>query len=195
MSPFPCYNRRMNDTQYELVKEAYGNLIYKIAHNISGDIALASIDDNVQELWIAAMSAIQGYAKKENQSFDEFWGTPGFDKYLKTCLWNSKNNRGKNITKKVKVNRDVVSISEHEEVLSIIDESGLDPEFSIFIDEMMEKLTKDESRILNLIVKNPALLKPSGGVNILSLSRSMDLSWNDTSDIVDSLSTKIKNQL
>ena len=76
----------MNDKQLELIEQKYGKLIHKIGHWISGDNAIASHDDNTQDIWIAAMEAIRGYGKKENQTFDQFWGSVGFDKYLKTCL-------------------------------------------------------------------------------------------------------------
>ena len=65
----------MNERQLELITEKYGKLIHKIGHWISGDNAIASHEDNTQDIWIAAMEAIRGYAKKENQTFVQFWGT------------------------------------------------------------------------------------------------------------------------
>ena len=53
----------MNDKQLELIEEKYGRLIHKIGHWISGDNAIASHDDNTQDIWIAAMEAIRGYEK------------------------------------------------------------------------------------------------------------------------------------
>lgn len=188
----------MNNAQQQLIEDKYGRLIHKIAGHISGDKALASHEDNVQDLWIAAMDAIAGYEKQNggaNGTFDEFWGTQGFDRYLKTCLWTSKNNKGRNITKKVNINRDVVSISEHEEVLTIVDESGLDPEFDVFIDEMMDRLTTEEALLLDILIKNPSVLTAQGKVKVSPLAKRLGRCSEYTSTVLDSLSQKIQNQL
>ena len=95
----------LTDQQVELIEEKYGKLIHKISNWISGDNMISSHDDNVQDLWLAVMEAVRGYSKKENQVFEEFWGSRGFDKYLKTCLWNLKNNKGAKITKKYPVTK------------------------------------------------------------------------------------------
>jgi len=190
-----CYNRGMNDTQHELIEEKYGNLIYKIAHNISGDRATATIEDNVQELWISAIEAIRGYAKKESLSFEEFWGTTGFDKYIKTCLWNSKNNRGAKITKKFKINRDVVSISDNQEVLTIVDESVPDPEFDMFMEDTGKILTDEELSVVSILIQDPSYIKPSGKANIEAVARFLNKTRSQTSAIIDSISDKIQNQL
>jgi len=165
----------MNDTQHELIEEKYGALIHKIAHYISGDRAIATHEDNVQDIWMAAMEAIRGYEKKEQQSFDEFWGSKGFDKYIKTCLWNIKANKGAKITKKFKINRDVVSISDNQEVLTIMDESVPDPEFDMFMEDTGKILSEDEMAVVRIIIQDPSYIKPSGKANIEALSRTF---WN-----------------
>ena len=83
----------MNSEQLQLIEKRYGNLIHMIGHNISGD-RMRDHDDNTQDLWIAVMDAIKGYERKEGKTFDEFCNDKGFDKYLKTCLWNLKNSTG-----------------------------------------------------------------------------------------------------
>ena len=111
----------MNDEQMELIENKYGKLIHKIGHWISGDAAISSHQDNTQDIWIAAMEAIKGYEKKENLKFEEFWGSKGFDKYIKTCLWNVKNSKGARITKRMPLTKGTVSIVDNEEVLSLQD--------------------------------------------------------------------------
>lgn len=190
-----CYNRRMNDTQHELIEEKYGALIHKIAHYISGDRAIATHEDNVQDIWMAAMEAIRGYEKKEQQSFDEFWGSKGFDKYIKTCLWNIKANKGAKITKKFKINRDVVSISDNQEVLTIVDESVPDPEFDMFMEDTGKILTDEELSVVSILIQDPSYIKPSGKANIEAVSRFLNKTRSQTSAIIDSISDKIQNQL
>ena len=43
-------------------------------------------DDNLQDLRLAAMEAVAGFARKEDKEFEDFWGTDGFNKYIKTSL-------------------------------------------------------------------------------------------------------------
>ena len=195
MSPIPCYNRRMNNTQLQLIEEKYGKLLHKIAHNISGDYALASHEDNVQDLWVAVIHSIDGYAKKENLTFDEFWGSVGFDKYIKTCLWNLKNNKGAKITQKFNINRDTVSISDNEEVLTIIDDSVPDPELDLFLEDSGKILTEDEMRIVSCIIRDPNFIKPSGKVCTQAVATELDKPWHEARKVLDSISQKIQNQL
>ncbi|HHZ81210.1 MAG TPA: hypothetical protein EYN64_00570, partial [Flavobacteriales bacterium] len=131
----------MNDEQMELIEDKYGRLIHKIGHWISGDNAISSHQDNTQDIWIAAMEAIKGYEKKENMKFEEFWGSKGFDKYIKTCLWNVKNSKGARITKRLPLTRGTVSIIDNEEVLSLQDPHSLSMDSDIILSEIPLKLT------------------------------------------------------
>jgi len=185
----------MNDKQLELIEQKYGKLIHKIGHWISGDNAIASHDDNTQDIWIAAMEAIRGYSKKENQTFDEFWGSVGFDKYLKTCLWNVKNSKGAKITKKYPITRGTVDVVGNEEVLQREDASLISPETEVFIKEISEILSKDQAHVVKCILDDPRYIKPSGKVNTNALAKEMGKTWNEISIILDQISTKIGNEL
>lgn len=185
----------MNDTQQQLIEAKYGNLIHKIAHNISGDKAIASHEDNVQDLWMAALEAANGYSKKENLSFDEFWGSVGFDKYIKTCLWNLKNNKGAKITKKYNINRDTVSISDNEEVLTIVDESAPDPELDLFLEDSQKFLTEEEMLIVSCILRDPNFIKTSGKVCVQAVANALNKPWHEARKVLDCISQKIQNQL
>jgi len=179
----------------QLIEEKYGRLIHKIGHWISGDNAIASHDDNTQDIWIAAMEAIRGYAKKENQTFEQFWGSVGFDKYLKTCLWNVKNSKGAKITKKYPITRGTVDVVGNEEVLQREDASLISPETEMFIQEVNEMLNEDQSRIVKCILDDPRYIKPSGKVNINALAKEIGKSWNEVSILVGQIGNKIGNDL
>ena len=185
----------MNDKQLELIEEKYGKLIHKIGHWISGDNAISSHDDNTQDIWIAAMEAIRGYEKKEKIPFDEFWGTRGFDKYIKTCLWNVKNSKGAKITKKFAITRNTVDIVDNEEVLQREDPSLTCPETDIFIEEIQPMLNPDQQRLVRAILEDPTYIKPSGKVNINSLARTVGKSWNEVNLLLKDLGRKIGNEL
>lgn len=185
----------MDDRQMELIEEKYGRLIHKIGHWISGDNAIASHADNTQDIWMAAMEAIRGYEKKERQTFDAFWGTRGFDKYLKTCLWNVKNSKGAKITKKYPITRGTVDIVGNEEILQREDKSLIAPETEVYIKELNELLTNDQAQVIRCILDDPRYIKPSGKVNINKLAREMGKTWNEVNALINQIGNKIENDL
>jgi len=179
----------------ELIEKKYGRLIHKIGHWISGDNAIAGHDDNTQDIWIAAMEAIRGYSKKENQTFDEFWGSTGFDKYIKTCLWNVKNSKGAKITKKYPLTKGTVNIVDNEEVLNLEDPYSFSAESDILFEELPVLLNEEQREIVRRIVEDPQYIKPSGKANINAIARDMGKSWNEISKIIKEIAEKIGNQL
>jgi hypothetical protein len=185
----------MNDEQMELIEEKYGKLIHKIGHWISGDNAISSHSDNTQDLWMTVIEAIRGYEKKENQTFEEFWGTRGFDKYLKTCLWNVKNSKGAKITKKYPITRNTVNIIDNEEVLQKADPSLSSPDTDIYLGELPTILSGDQVKVVKLIIEDPKYIKPSGKVNTNALAREMGKTWNEVSTLLYEIGNKIGNDL
>jgi len=184
----------MNSNQLQLIEEKYGKLIHKIGHWISGDEAISSHDDNTQDIWIAAMEAIRGYEKKEGIPFEEFWGTKGFDKYLKTCLWNVKNSKGSKISKRYGITRNTVEIVGNEEVLDMEDPT-FSPESDMFIEDLQGILNDDQKTIVQCILQDPSTLKESGKININLIAKKLDRSWNEVSILVKDLGRKISNEL
>ena len=195
----------MNDTyqehvltreQWVLIEEKYGKLIYKIAHQISGDNAIASVEDNAQDLRVAAMEAVLGFTKQhsgKNGCFDDFWGTKGFDQYMKTVLWTKKNNKGAKITKRFSITKNSVSTDNDEgsSVFQIADE-GYNPELELIFEELMDSLTPIRRAILNLIVKDPTLIKPNGKINVKKVSEIINLSWAETKHEIEELQNSLK---
>ena len=185
----------MNEQQMELIEEKYGKLIHKIGHWISGDNAIAGHEDNTQDIWIAAMDAIRGYEKKENQTFDQFWGSKGFDKYLKTCLWNVKNSKGAKITKKYPITKGTVDVVGNEEVLRLEDPYSSSAESDILFEELPVMLNEEQRVVVRMLVDDPAYIKPSGMANINALAKELGKTWNEVSILLDQIGTKIGNQL
>ena len=190
-----CYNRGMNDQQMQLIKQKYGKLIHSISNRISGDNALADHDDNVQDLWIAVMSAIKGYEKKENKSFEQFFDTPGFGKYLKTCLWHSKNSKGSKLTRRKNLTQGNVSITEHEDIVNAVESASLVLDYDQFYDDLPSNLAPDELDVVKMLVVSPEYICENGRVNIRALSKALGRGWETTRKIVDRIGEKIENNL
>ena len=180
---------------YEELEGKYGLLIHKISHWISGDKAISAHEDNVQDLWVAAFDAIAGYEKKEKQTFEEFWGSTGFDKYLKTCLWNHKNNKGAKITKKFNITKHTVSANENEEVLLMESPESVSTEVSLLVEEYGQLLNPREQQLLQAVLVDPKYIKPSGKANVSALANELNLSWREIKDTIQSISRKINNEL
>jgi DNA-directed RNA polymerase specialized sigma24 family protein len=180
---------------YEELEDKYGLLIHKISHWISGDKAISAHEDNVQDLWLATFDAIAGYAKKEEQTFEEFWGSKGFDKYLKTCLWNHKNNKGAKITKKFNITKHTVSANDNEEVLLMESPESVSAEISPLIEEYGQLLNQREQDVLQAVLSDPKYIKPSGKANVSALASELNLAWREVKDTIQSISRKIKNEL
>ena len=180
---------------YEELEDKYGLLIHKISHWISGDKAISAHEDNVQDLWLATFDAIAGYEKKEKQSFEEFWGSRGFDKYLKTCLWNHKNNKGAKITKKFNITKHTVSATDNEEVLLMEAPESVSEGVSSLIEEYGGLLNEGEQQLLQALLSDPRYIKPSGRANVSALAQELNLTWREVKETIQSISRKINNDL
>jgi hypothetical protein len=185
----------ITEEQWNLIDQRYGKLLSKICHTISGDVAICSFDDNLQDLRIATIYAVQGFSKKENKDFDEFWDTVGFNKYMKTCLWNLKNKKGANISKKYNITKHTVDVTEYGDVLICEDSSTSGADTSIFLEELQEKFTDEQQNVITLLCHNPAFLKRSGLVNVRKLSSELNKSWFDTRKLLDQIETVLKVNL
>ena len=182
----------ITDEQWEKIDEKYTKLMRKVAHWISGDIAIASHDDNYADVQVAALEAVRGYSKKENQPFDEFWGSIGFDKYIKTCLWNLKNNKGARITKRYPITKRTVTTFDNEEFLELTNDSAGGDEN--FLEEFSSLVTDEQYEVVKLVIEDPSYLKPSGKINVSKLSKALNLSWYDADNVVKDLSYSLENE-
>jgi len=185
----------LTNDQWTKIEDKYGRLMYKISHQISGDTAISSFDDNLQDIRMAAMDAVAGFEKQNegaNGKFDEFWGSKGFDQYIKTCMWTKKNNKGAKITKKASILKGTVS-TESEEVLALECPSCGDP--TDIFEEMSVGLSATQESILNLVVRDSSLVKPSGKLNVQKISNQLGMTWYETKKNVKEMGSLLQNEL
>ena len=156
----------------------YGKLMWKISHYISGDKAIASVEDNYADLCVTAVESINGFHNKTGLDFADMFKQKLFDQYTKTCLWNKKNNKGAKITKKAPILKRTVSVTNNEEVLRL-ESRSVDPDLEMFLDEVKLDLSDRQKVIINLVVEDPTLIKPNGRINIKVISEKIGCTWND----------------
>ena len=180
----------LKEEDWKKVMKQYKRLMYMIAHRIGGDRVAHDFDDNFQELSTACMEAITTYAKKLDISFDEFFGTVEFDKYIKTCLWNKKNNVGNRIKKKYGI-RNTMSLSGSPESMHDISELEQNPlEVSALDDVDLDTTSKD---ILKTIMEDSKLIKPDGKINISKLSTHLGKTKTETRFILEKIELQLKD--
>ena len=186
----------MIDTnQWEMYEGKYGKLMHKISRSISGDPVIATLEDNYGDLCIAALDSIKGFNKKTGKSFDEMMGTKLFDQYTKTCLWHVKGNKGAKITKKYPVTKNMVSISDHPEVFSLVSEDNHAIDVEDFLTVISEGFTQLERDVVSGIVKNPEFISERGCVVISKVSRFLKTSSYLTKKALNSIESKLKFEL
>ena len=205
-------NNQINDEQWQKVCDKYKNLIYTVSHRISGDSALCNIEDLEADLSIIALESIETYGRKNNVSFDEFFDTPTFDKYIKTCLWNYKNNKGAKITKKRMIldyNRANIATNQGNSSKLFNDQfDGFDSMFSLEdknnsgsftleteVEEFFFSLSEEEKKIVSIIVEDPDLVKPNGKINRLAICQKENKPWKEIDQQLNSLSKKLGAEL
>lgn len=189
----------MNQDQYDFIQQKYGNLIYMIAQRISGDTATAEFEDNVQDLWIAALESIKWFESQDggkNGKFEDFKSTKGFDQYIKTCLWHRKGKKGTNITKKLKITNGL-SIdgnlpNQDDQLLFDI----ADPKVVNFsasddvIEDIRVQLTQSEREVVRHILDHPDCMKDNGTVNISQIAKATNRKNLEVKADVDLIKTK-----
>lgn len=181
----------ITDKQWELIDKKYGKLLTTICTKISGDTAIANFDDNLQDLRLAAMDAVAGFSKKEEKAFDDFWGTTGFNKYMKTCLWNLKNKKGARISKRYAIHKNTVDVTEYADILIAENHDSSNTAAESFLEDNAHNFNDDQKDAINTVMNNPHLVKPNGKVNIRRLSKEMGYCSAKIRKILDS----IKNTL
>ena len=189
----------LTELQYNELEDRYGKLLYKIAHWISGDVATATIEDNVQELWLSLFETINTFTRLNSDAYpdgyEDFKDTSHWNKYVKTALWNNKNSRGKKITQKFNIQRDTVSAWNNEEVMEKEDVSYESTEFNIFLEDMSNFLSPKEENIVRLLVSDPDMINDCGNANKSALASKLNLVWADVSRTLETLGAKLQNEL
>ena len=185
----------MTEDMFEFIETKYGGLIHKIANNISGDNAIASIEDNVQDLYLSVYDAINGFEKQGiNGTPNEFIDTTGFDKYLKTTLWSKKASKGRGITTKMPVQgRGCASISDVSAIVS--GEAVVHSDFDVydFWDELgIREFHEEEKALISVILRDPnSCISAKGGIKISPVMRKLNISRERAERLIDSVGQKI----
>jgi len=189
----------LTELQYNELEDRYGKLIYKIAHWISGDKATATIEDNVQDLWLVLFETINTFSRLNEEDYpggyEDFKDTAHWNKYVKTALWNSKNSKGTKIAQRYNITRDTVSTWENSEVMEKEDYSFESVDFDMFLEDLPKLLNETELRAVRLLVEDPTLITEQGDTNRSALAREMGIAWAEADSTLKSIGAKLQNQL
>ena len=177
---------------YNIIHEKYEKLIARISYQISGDRAICAFEDNYQDLWMAVYEAVDGFTRQNdyaNGPVEDWINTRIFDKYLKTCLWNKKNHKGKNVSQRYKIHRDVVP-AHMEEVLNVCAPASSD--YPVVLDEVRSSLSEAESKVLSTLLQDPnRYLTAQGKVKIAPLQRKLNWTRKAVEDCYKSIQEKM----
>jgi len=168
------------DWWWDQYLKKYERLMYKIAHMISGDPTICSIEDNFGDLCVAAIESVEGFIKKTKRPLESLLTDKQFDQYTKTCLWKRKARKGLDIEKKRPIRKCVPLKKESdtgEELdLEFSSIACKGPSFSDIDIKDIFKMTEQNKEVLDIIVKNPSVLKMNGTLNFVEIGRILDVS-------------------
>jgi len=184
----------MDSTQiYKIIENKYDRLIWSIAKKISGDYAISNVEDNYQDLWLAAFEAVEGFTKQNNYSngpVEDWIETKPFDKYIKTCLWNKKCHKGKLISKKYEIHRDTVP-THLEEVLNVSAPNST--EVAGIFDDLFISLTNDENEAVVCLLADPdKYLTEQGKIKISPIQRRLKWDRRRVSTAIEGVRKKME---
>ena len=159
-------SNKLTYEEWEWLEEKYGKLLHHISYRIGLDPITNDHDDSYQELSIAMMDTVAMFDKKVSESFEEYKTTAYFDKYLKTVLWNRKNNLGGKIVKRTPLRRQVTL---DEQLLKEKCHRPIES-FELFGNE---ELAGDLSDLVSQIEQDAKVIKASGDFNVSRLCRNL----------------------
>tara|TARA_R100000458_G_scaffold35528_1_gene32919 strand:- start:6147 stop:6719 length:573 start_codon:yes stop_codon:yes gene_type:complete len=182
---------RINITNDEFNKvwDKYKNLMYSISYRIGGDNICNSIEDSIQELSQTACEACLAYERKTGKTFDEYIDSFEFNKYIKTCLWNRKNNNGLKIEKKRAINRHC-SLDEQIAETNTTAQSEVCP-VSALINDVC--LSDDLISVRDIIIQDSTMIKPNGRINVTKLSKHLGKTKQQTAKAIAELKEQYKD--
>jgi hypothetical protein len=185
---------------WELYQEKFGDLISFIAQRITGDPMCCDYEENMQDLYIAAINSINGYYKKNNitpadMAVRDVIECPLFKQYTKTVLWNAKNFKGNKATKYKNFMPASIDMIDNKDDLVIDDTTNIvDTDDEVF-NYFHNKFTSDEKELLSVLVANPDCIRENGKININALSKAAGKSFYITKTRIDSVQEKLNERL
>mgnify|MGYP003124850412 CR=1 FL=1 len=176
----------ITNEDWEWLEEKYGKLLHHIGYRIGGDSITNDHDDSYQNLCIAVMDTINTFDKTQNVPFSEYKETAHFDKYLKTVLWNRKNNLGTKIQRREPLRRQV-TINEQ-----LVKDKVNNPVES-FEPFGVEELDADVREIINEISLDGKIIKQGKGLNVSRLCRNTGKSKSQIKYAIDKLKKNLND--
>lgn len=180
--------------QWDLYLKKYKNLMWRIAHLISGDSMLASLEDNYSDLNIAAIESINGYHKKTGETFDQMMGTKLFDQYTKTCLWTAKARKGIKLSERMPFRNRHISIDEirqdEESPFDIPDVSSIRDISRIDAEDIVNTYDYKIKRVIKALEDKPELMSDTGNIKISPLAKELGVSVSKVKSVIKFLEDK-----
>lgn len=180
--------------QWDLYLKKYKNLMWRIAHLISGDSMLASLEDNYSDLNIAAIESINGYHKKTGETFDQMMGTKLFDQYTKTCLWTAKARKGIKLSERMPFRNRHISIDEirqdEESPFDIPDVSSIRDISRIDAEDIVNTYDYKIKRVIKALEDKPELMSDTGNIKISPLAKELGVSVSKVKNVIKFLEDK-----
>ena len=172
---------------WDLYLKKYERLMYKIAHMISGDPTICTIEDNFNDLCVAAIESVEGYRKMTKKKLDVLLTDKGFDQYTKTCLWRRKARKGLDVEKKRAIRKCVPIQTDTDDGYDL--SAIIDKGYSLAGTEILDIFASVEvnKEVLDVIISNPSVLKDNGTFNYSELGRLLDVSSTTANARVDKL--------
>ena len=168
--------------------------MWRIAHLISGDSMIASLEDNYSDLNIAAIESINGYHKKTGETFDQMMGTKLFDQYTKTCLWTAKARKGIKLSERMPFRNRHISIDEirqdEESPFDIPDVSSIRDISRIDAEDIVNTYDYKIKRVIKALEDKPELMSDTGNIKISPLAKELGVSISKVKSVIKFLEDK-----
>lgn len=179
-------SNQITNEDWEWLEKKYGKLLHHIGYRIGGDSVTNDHEDSYQNLSIAILDTVRMFDKTQTVPFSEYKETAHFDKYLKTVLWNRKNNLGHKIVKREPLRRQIT-----------IDEKLFKDKVHTPIESFRpfgnEELEADMKELISQIEFDAKVIKPSGEFNISRLCRNLGKSKAQVKHTINRLQQTLKS--
>jgi hypothetical protein len=183
---------------WELYQDKFGDLISFIAQRITGDPMCCDYEENVQDLYIAAINSINGYYKKNkittaDMAVSEVIKCPLFKQYTKTVLWNAKNQKGNKATKyKNFMPTSIDTLENAEDLVESNSPSVNDPENAL--DYFHNKFTDEQKEVVAYIVKHPECIRNNGSINYNSVRHGTGKTFYKVKKLLNQVEDKLNGR-
>ena len=185
---------------WELYQDKFGDLISFIAQRITGDPMCCDYEENVQDLYIAAINSINGYYKKNkittaDMAVSEVIECPLFKQYTKTVLWNAKNYKGNKATKYKNFMPTSIDTIDNKDDLVVDDTNKIvDSDDEVF-NYFHKKFDGEERELLSVLVAHPECVRNNGTVNFNALSKASGKSFYKVKTRMTAIQSKLNEGL